>query len=332
MNHSAITHKYPAHNRQYGLSLVELMISLTIGLFLLAGITTLIVYQSNARTEMEKSSQQIENGRYAIQILHDDIEHAGFFGHYSPPSSTAYTTPDPCLTDTTGWDSATPTVPVPIYGYAGSDATPGCLTNRMAGTAILAIRRTSTDTLPAASAVAGTTYFQVSRCSTSTAPFVVGTSGFSMQEKDCAMAATLRKYIVRIYYISTCDVCSPSDNIPTLKVMEFVDGVQTIMPLVEGIENMQFDYGIDTTAGGDGYPDSYTQTPAAADWQNVMAVRVNLLARNTETTGTYTDTRSYHLSGISSVPAVGAANDHYKRHVFSQVVRAVNPSSRRELP
>lgn len=330
MNHTAITHKHLAHNRQYGLSLVELMISLTIGLFLLAGITTLIVYQSNARTEMEKSSQQIENGRYATQILYDDIEHAGFFGQYSPPSSTTYTTPDPCLANTTGWDSTTTNVPVPIYGYAGGAAAPTCLTNRMAGTAILAIRRTSTDTLSAASAVAGTTYLQVSRCSTSTVPFVVGASGLGLQEKDCATTANLRKYIVRIYYISTCDACTPSDNIPTLKVMEFVDGAQAIMPLVEGIENMQFDYGIDTD--GDGYPDSYTQTPAAADWQNVMAVRVNLLARNTETTSTYTDTRSYNLSGISSVPAVGAANDHYKRHVFSQVVRAVNPSSRKELP
>lgn len=311
------------------------MISITIGLILVAGLATLIAQQSATRNELEKSSRQLENGRYAIEVLRGDIEHAGFYGEYAPPKTSMYSTPDPCVPDNTGWVPATPAVPVGIYGYAGAttDPTPSsCLPNYMANTAVLVVRRTSSDDPTAASSAApGTTYMQVSRCNQDVSPFVMATSGFTLRQKDCLKLATLRKYIVRIYYVSTCDECGTGgDTVPTLKVVEFVDGAATTRPLVEGIENMQFDYGVDTT--DDGAPDAYMTTPAAAQWKDVVAVRVNLLARNLDKTIGYTDTKSYRLSAVTGVAAVAASNDSYKRHAYTQVVRAVNPSSRRELP
>lgn len=313
--------------RQAGLSLVEMMISLTIGLVLLAGITSLISQQSTTRVEMEKSSRQIENGRYAMQVLNDDIEHAGFYGEYAPSSTTTYTVPaDPCDTVVAnlGWNSATPAIAVPVYGYTAADATPSCVSNRLAGTAMLVVRRTAAPTVAAAAAVAGTAYLQTSRCNTDTVPFVLDTGSFTLKQKDCATLAPLHKYIVRIYYVSTCSVCG-TDTIPTLKMVEFVDGAQTVIPLVEGIENMQFDYGIAASSTSSSAA-SYTTTPAAADWPNVVTVRVNLLARNNESTPGYTDTKTYTLGGAGTVAPGGA----YKRHLYSQLVRVVNVSGRRE--
>lgn len=313
--------------RQDGLSLVEMMISLTIGLVLLAGITSLISRQSTTRVEMEKSSRQIENGRYAMQVLNDDIEHAGFYGEYAPSSTTTYTVPaDPCDTVVAnlGWNSATPAIAVPVYGYTAADATPSCVSNRLAGTAMLVVRRTAAPTVAAAAAVAGTAYLQTSRCNTDTVPFVLDTGSFTLKQKDCATLAPLHKYIVRIYYVSTCSVCG-TDTIPTLKMVEFVDGAQTVIPLVEGIENMQFDYGIAASSTSSSAA-SYTTTPAAADWPNVVTVRVNLLARNNESTPGYTDTKTYTLGGAGTVSPGGS----YKRHLYSQLVRVVNVSGRRE--
>jgi type IV pilus assembly protein PilW len=317
--------------RQSGWSLVELMISLTIGLILLAGITTLIVKQNQTRTELEKDSQQIENGRYAIQLLHDDIEHAAFYGEYALPTTTTFdATVNPCVVGTAGWVSATPAVPVGLQGYAGAatDPTPTtCLDNYKANTDVLVIRRTTSDApIAVAAATAGTAYLQVSRCDTDTSPFIIGTGGFVLKQKDCTTLATLRKYIVRIYYISSCNECG-TDTIPTLKMVELTNGTSALRPLVEGIEDMQFDYGIDAT--GDGSSDSYTTAPAAADWQNVMSVRVNILARNKETSPGYTDNKSYGLSGVSGVPAVSPGGN-YRRHVYNEVVRMVNSSGRRE--
>lgn len=326
-----------SHNRQAGLSLVELMISLTIGLALLAGLTSLIVKQSSTRDELEKSSRQIENGRYAIQILHDDIQHAGYFGEYSPSGASAAPT-DPCNlgagSANSGW-SAAPTAPVAIYGYPGAAADPTSgttcgLSNYKPNTAILVVRRTSTAAVAAAAAVAGATYLQVSLCDSETSPFVLGTSGFTLHQKDCTIAppgtpAILRQYMTNLYYISTCDVCTPSDGIPTLKMVQAGPTAAPVtIPLVEGIENLQFDYGIDNS--NDGYPDNYTTAPTAADWINVMTVHVNLLARNNDRTVGYTDNKSYQLGLAGTVGPVG---DNYKRHVYSELVRAVNPSGRR---
>ncbi len=372
MNAMTLSCNNCAPARQTGLSLVELMISLTIGLVLLLGISTLIAQQNSTRSEMEKSSRQIENGRYAIQLLHDDIQLAGFYGDYSPPTGVATAIPvDPC--DTTpanlGWNAATPQVPVAIFGYADATAPnfPTCLESYQPNTAVLVIRRTSTISNPVAAAVAGTTTFlQVSNCAAIPveAPFVLGTGGFNLRQRGCAITtdpavctaidpatglantwrglSCLRPYIVRIYYISSCSVCG-TDSIPTLTMVEFVGGARRVVPLVEGIENMQFDYGIDTTGartlnvdatcinvvggGGDGAPDNYATPPAATDWPNVTAVRINLLARNNDTTASHNDTKTYNLGGAGTV---GPFNDTYKRHAYSQLVRAINPSGRRE--
>ena len=339
------THHIVKH--QAGLSLVELMISLTIGLVLLLGLTSLIVQQSGSRDELEKSSRQIENGRYAIQILHDDIEHAGFFGGYSPASGVTYTVPaDPCNvtfgSTNSGW-ATTPAVPVPIYGYPGgltnpTTATTCGLSNYQPNTPILVVRRTATPTptpILAATATAGVTYFQVSQCNTATIPFALGltsVASFNLQNKDCATPAPLLPYLINVYYLSTCDTCTPaSDNIPTLKMVQIGGASAVTSPLVEGIENMRLDYGIDTD--GDGYPDKYTTTPPTANWSNVMAVRVSLMARNIECTTGYTDTKSYDLGG-GSAPASALTNNcatgsGYKRHVYTELVRANNPSGRR---
>ncbi len=317
---------YPS-SRQTGLSLVELMISLTIGLFLLLGITTLIVQQSSTRGEMEKSSRQIENGRYAMQILHDDIQHAGLYGEYSPPNiGTIYTTPDECVADGTGWDGTAigaPRVPMAIFGYTGAGATPACVANHQAGTAILVVRRTASTPVP----IVGAIDIQTSRCNQDgDIPFQV--AGYTLRLDTCIAPAPRYPYLVNIYYISRCSMpgadgaCDATDdNIPTL--MRVQNGVAT--PLVEGIENMQFDYGVDTP-NGDGSPDGYTTAP---DWANVMAVRVNLLARNNDRTTGHTDNKTYSL-GIAGM--VGPFNDAYKRHAYSELVRAINPSGRRELP
>lgn len=340
-----------AARNQRGLSLIELMISITIGLVLLVAFTSLIVQQNSTRDEMEKSSQQIENGRYAMQILHDDIEHAGFYGTYAPGSGVVSTLPaDPCVTAfgsaNSGWDTAPISVPVPIYGYPGaaSDpmaATTTCgLTNYQPNTAILVIRRTTTTPVAASAVVAGSTYIQAAGCNTDPSAFVYGTGGFTLKQKDCSTLATVEPYIVDIYYISSCDVCG-ADTIPTLKMVQ--RGPSPVpaapIPLVEGIENLQFDYGIDST--GDGAPDNFVVAPDITDlssWQNVMAVRVNLLARNTEPTSGYTDTKTYTLglfgavgpfaSGVGSFPQPS----NYKRHLYSELVRVINPSGRREKP
>jgi len=177
-----------------------------------------------------------------------------------------------------------------------------------------------------------------------------------MLQKDGATLADLRKYHVEIYFVSPCSspngagtpaTCTSTDDngrpIPTLKRLELTNGTSgpafNLVPLVEGIENLQLDYGLDSD--NDGSPDSYTTgthsvgttAMTTADWANVMAVRINILARSNDPTTGYTDTKNYTLSGPGTLDGVAAAaspSSSYQHHVFSEVVRAINASGRRE--
>ena len=349
MNNAAKPFPLP-RRRQNGLTLVELMVSITIGLILLAGITTLIVQQSGIRDDLEKSSRQIENGRYAMQILSDDIRHAGFYGQYGTLAAPPAALPDPCATALADLD---PAMTLPIQGYDSPATVPAPLSaclpdaNHVAGTDILVIRRAdTTDNIDLGAAVAGQVYLQTTPAAY---VMVIGPdptpaipTAYTLKKKDGATAEKLHKYFVHIYFLSPCNqpagggsACTGStdDNgrpIPTLKRLELgVAGGATafgVAPLVEGIENFQLDYGIDATS--DGSPDSYVTAPAStADWANVMTVKVNLLARNNEPTAGHEDTKTYSLGVAGSV---GPFNDAYKRHAYSELVRAINPSGRRE--
>lgn len=371
-----------------GMSIIELMIAMAIGSVLLVGISVLILQQNKARTELAKSSRQIENGRYAMQLLHDDIQHAGFWGRYAPPPGATYladgdTGLGSCPTPVTapanmGWVAAvSPTLPVAIFGYPGSDTNATLATavpclpsaasaaaDRKVGTAVLVVRRVVTGEIPAASALNTVTYLQSSQCESDTpaTPFVLSATGaasFTLRKKSCLTAepATVRRYLTRIYFVSSCnnygsgqDRCNATADsgapIPTLKMVEFIDGQQTLVPLVEGIEDLQFDFGLDN-AGSDGSPDAYSTDPATtADWRNVVVVRVNLLARNTEPTAGYVDTKTYTLGGAGTInpcatnPFTGATSTtsesescrSYLRHVYSEMTRVENISGRREQP
>jgi type IV pilus assembly protein PilW len=127
--------------------------------------------------------------------------------------------------------------------------------------------------------------------------------------------------------------CDATDDggkpIPTLKRIELQSGPSmSTVSLVEGIENFQVEYGIDTS--GDGVPDSYVLAPAnTTQWSNIVALRLHLLARNIDTTAGYKDTKQYNL-GLDGTTA--ATNDAYKRHVYTALVRVNNISDRKQLP
>ena len=64
----------PTTLRARGFSLIEFMVAMTIGLFLVAGLVFLIAETSRSRAEIERSSRQIENGRYAIDRIAERVE------------------------------------------------------------------------------------------------------------------------------------------------------------------------------------------------------------------------------------------------------------------
>ncbi|MDO8812678.1 MAG: PilW family protein [Gallionella sp.] len=342
------THAFANRQKQRGLSLIEMMISITIGLIILSAMTTLFSNQSKTRSELDKSNRMIDNGRYALEVLSENLRMAGFYGNYVPGGAPT-ATPDPCtlatITDAAanlnvmlhhvqGYNAAlqaSQIAGVPLTGSCTFTYTAGDAKTLKTGSDILVLRRTGTSAPVAAATVtaAASTVLQVSNCSTDVTSYqIIAGDGAktAFRDKDCATAASLRPFIVQVYFVSPDN--NVGDGIPTLKRIELdqATGAFVTTPLVEGIEYMQVDYGWDTDA--DGAANSYIAAPAAvADWANIVSVKINIIARNIETTAGHTDTKTYVLGSAGNF---GPFGDSYKRHAYTQVVRLVNPSSRKE--
>jgi type IV pilus assembly protein PilW len=71
------------YKSQLGLSLVEMMVGLAVGMLVVVAVLALIVRMSMSRSEVDRAGRQIESGRYAIHKLAEDLRHAGYFGEFS---------------------------------------------------------------------------------------------------------------------------------------------------------------------------------------------------------------------------------------------------------
>lgn len=253
----------PAQRRpQSGLTLIEFMISIVLGMIVVAALAMLIGNQSATRSEVDRAGRLIENGRYAIQTMTDDLQMAGYWGEIyktpdSPTSITSLATlPDPCsVTINSPENSASPGLTEGTYlhvqGYDAStltSSTLSCVSNWKSGTDIVVVRRADPDysailtsgVVDFTKLTAGQMYLQTGLTSATGTVFSyvlaksAGSSSsdsttFKLVTKSGAVAP-LRKLVVHIYYVARCDVCTGSnaDTIPTLKRVEL--GVASSAP------------------------------------------------------------------------------------------------------
>ena len=330
-----------------GFTLIELMVALAIGLLMAFGLVRVFASSSDSYRSLAQASQQIENGRYAIQALSDDLKHAGYYGEYSfPPAPTAVVLPSPCETANTATMKAG--LPFHIQGYDNVAASPiACLddANVLAGTDVLVIRRANTVTTALGALVPNEVYMQANADSTNaTNPVIaLGTAAnFTLTQKDAVTLSEIRKYRVIVYFVSPCSepvggtLCNASADggrpIPTLKRLSLAfDGAALTMrteAVAEGIENFQVDYGVDTD--GDGLPDgAFLAAPATVPaWGDVMSAQIHVLARTPEAMPGNVDTKTYNLGTAGALTPGG----NFRRHLFTAQVRLVNPAGRREVP
>lgn len=337
---------------QRGFSLAELMVAATIGLLILAGMTTLFVTNTRAQGEIEKANRQIENGRFAVQTLSSDLRNAGFYGEFDPTVlDSPAALPDPCAVTIASVRSA---LPLPVQGIDNAAAdTYDCLPGLRANTDVIVVRRTATCVTGAPGCEplsAGGPFFQASLCADLTQlgsgnvadyyDLDVTNATLDRLRRDCTTAAATRRYLTHVYYVADND--RDGDGIPTLKRAELAaDGEvlgYTTVALVNGIDNLQFEYGLDT--GADGVADRFAADPATgcadpacavANWRQVVSVKLSLLSRNVEATLGHTDDITYKLGRNADGDdiAIGPVGDGYKRHVFQSQIGLPNPAGRK---
>lgn len=329
-----------------GLSLIELMVAITIGSIILIGLIGFASSASRDQAEIIKTEQQLDNGRFALSILADDLKHAGFYGFFHDEMTAPTAAPDPCSTavnDATFEDAAR----VAIQVFNGADDSPlsACVPDAdyLEGSDIVVVRRADTgNPIAPAAVVANNAYIQGSLID-----YLVGDSSESWQA-----GLPIRRYKVHIYYVD-CSVNAAdvdcggkgrtvasthadfNNFVPTLKRLTLrEDGTPgwVTEPLAEGINNLQIDYGIDTD--GDGIPQLYISAPTLGQMVNIVTARIFLLARAGEPSIGYAaqEQKQYSLGLSGNDDPYGDGSpygDGFKRKVLSTTVQIVNIGTRR---
>jgi type IV pilus assembly protein PilW len=257
---------YQRH-RQTGLSLIELMVAVAISLVILAALVALFVNTSRSNREFARANSMIENGRLAVQVLENDVIHAGYWGTYVPdfddqttaavPDDVPTAIPDPCLAyNPANWtdDYIDNLIGMSIQVYDDATVCAGIVANLLAGTDVLIVRHLE-PCIPGGpspncdAVVAGRLYFQSTLCTTDVEDRVLDTAGFTLLQRDCVTPAETRRFMSSIYYVRDFAVTA-GDGIPTLMRSQFdlAGGVlehQPAVPLIEGIEGFRVELGVD---------------------------------------------------------------------------------------
>jgi len=371
-------------NRQHGFTLAELMVGMTIGLIVLSGVTSAYVASSKSSRDSQASAEQVENGRQALEFIAYDLRHAGYFGQLTNLPAAGGALPDPC--ETANLTAMFQAIAFPVQAYDAPGATPlACLNaaDHVAGTDILVVRRVASEALAAADVPQdGAIYLQANplngELQVGDSAGAVGTTkkadgaAATILNRDGVTAAPIHRYLVHIYFIAPCTMpdggganCTGANDdggnpIPTLKRLELsaAGGLaqMNVVPLVSGVENIQFDFGVDnlpatvdaiTGLPGDGAPDCMDTDPgsganagvtagcatanpgAIEEWGNVVRAQAHVLARSYRPDNNYTDGKTYDLGlGLNALTPGGG----FRRHAYSTAVRFTNLGGRRELP
>lgn len=337
--------------KQQGLTLVELMIAMTIGLLLLGGIIAIMISSRQTYRVNEALSRMQDNARYAFQLMSRDIRMAGYFGcvgsDVTPTNNLE--TPTSYLWDFSkaiqGYESTSASAwsPAPdssvlsplggadiivVRGVLGDGSSgPTKVVDQPGGTppgsADLKVAANSgliagdvvmvTDCLAAAVFQvtnfnpASTGFDNVVHNSGSIAGIVPGNSTKALGQEYTG--GEILKVSTRAYYLR-----NNADGRPALYRKT---GLADAEELVEGVENMQIEYGEDTN--GDFTADVYSKADAVTSMNKVVSVRIRLLMQTIDDNIASEKQPYIYNSATATTP-----DDRRLRQVYSTVITLRN--------
>jgi len=291
--------------RQRGLSIVELMISMLIGMFLLLGIIQFFLANKQTYRMQDQLAQMQEDGRFALDAIEAQIRMTNYSGCYDDLSVGVE---NRLKTNVLAWDLSRTLDGYNDVAY-GDDI--GGITGFVANTDVLVIKgmaasvplngdsdddqltvNTAANSLEQGDILIVTdceqaTLFQSTGVavdgsdSTITVITHTGSSTFAPGNSIATVSnhysldAEIGRLETVVYYIK-----NGSSNTPSLFQASLgVSGGNTVSlvedELIQNVENMQIVYGEDTDDDGD--VNTYRDADSVVDWHNIVSVRMTLL-------------------------------------------------------
>ena len=326
---------------QRGLSLIELLVSMSIGLFLLAGAVSVLGKGRDLYRTNDAAARLQETARYAMSTIEADLRMANYWGLMSRadlvengPALNLASIPDvdPAYALPAGLGGYTATinscgamwaVKLPAYVEANNNGYGyACAEFDTAEPASdqLTIRRAATQVITAAAlgASAGQIKIQTSRVQGSLFADGALPTGYA------AALSETRALVAHGYYVDQTSEQNAATPSLRRKQLAFVGGAPVIQDqeIIPGVEDLQVEFGVDRNA--DQNADFFVPPGTAlAGGQEIVAVRVWLLVRAEQTETGFIDDRTYayadRVGGAAYTPG-----DNFRRVLVAKTIALRN--------
>jgi type IV pilus assembly protein PilW len=334
-----------------GFSLIEMMVSIVIGLILVAGIMSIFVSSKVTYTTNEKTARLQENGRTALDFLSHDLRSSGYQGcarnmnytaSINSPASLLWSFVFPIQGfESDGAGAYTPTLPITLSPAAVAnsdiivvrtpvrDARMTRLQSPMAsGTTALTVLNTTP--APTSGQVMMITdcenysVFQV-RSYTLSAPngTITHTSGGSNPGNASGDLGSVYRAGARLVALQTVIYYVANDPVTGEPGLYRQTGAtQPAELLLDGVEAIQIAYGEDTNS--DRIADNYYAADSVTNWYDIVSVTLAMLIRSEES-GSNFDGNTYPLLPTAyGGRTLGPFKDRRQRMVFTNTVALRN--------
>ncbi len=320
---------------QQGFSLLEIIISLSVGLVLFAGIMSVFVGMRTTTQETNSLGALQENGRFALSMITEDLMRQSFWGDLVAPLSSSNVSSNdlpsfPATGDCTGQGLNNSSFPQAtghfrtLWGMTASTSSPiNCIDDASIGSDVLQLKRVLAN------------------------PFAVGTVGNDADSNQFFLNtnssngtifpgksnlpvinnAQVWQYLHHVYYVK--DESQGDISVPVLMRGALSNAGGDLMlfqPMIDGIEIIHLMYGVDTD--GDGSVNAYISPNVMTTnyWDNanakILAVKVYILARDILPDADYVNETTYLLGDLSFTP--DTTNNHYRRLLLNSTVTLYN--------
>ncbi len=345
---------FRSQNKQAGLTLVEMMVAMAIGLFMTGIIAGLYINMRGSFRYQEDFARLQENGRFAMETLTRDVRMAGYNGcgnltNFANVVIGGGTNPFlNFLTPVIGFEGGVSTFPSALTAagaITGTGAPDAIILLGVDSSSELVVQNhnppsaqidTNTHTIKAGEILLITdcshsTLFQMTGPNSATKTNVVhntgtGSPGNCTKYLGASCGSPDKSYqykpgssLLRIY--SNAYFIAPSSSgsgrsLWSMSLLGQTSGTAAANELLEGIENMQITYGLDTD--GNRSADQLVTADSVANWSQVVSVRLSVLAasKNDNISSTL---QTYEFDGTSVT-----ATDRKVRKAFTESVAVRN--------
>lgn len=316
-------------SKQRGVTLVELMVGMVIGLFILGATASVYLANREAYRTADIASRLQENGRIALRVITEDLQMAGFMGNsvvagrIDGRSGTPTTLPLAANDCANYWYLNLATrieMSNDAIMYGGT-----CMQNRdyLATTDIVAVKRAAMGLISTAQLPDHADWTLLRTDLSRGAFFLGGTTPPASFVTDPDITVD-RRWLAHVYFVAREEGESPA-----LRRLRLGSGPQLRLDsfLVPGVQDLQVQFGID--ADKDGVAESFVE-PGSEGSAEIVAARVWILMQSETLEPDFDDSATYVYAGKSYTPGdgspieTGANPEQYRRMLLSATVALRN--------